>query len=102
MQMNRSAGDARTMETMLRATMAIAVLLLAGNGVRAQIDNGLPGPQPFDIGGFVMNQMLLENALYNGRRSANNTKATGKAGKSAATKGVTTYQATPGVSAKVR
>jgi hypothetical protein len=66
------------------------------SGAHAQIDNGLPGSQPFDIGGFVMKDTLLRLSLE---------EAPGKSkprAKSAAVKAATVYRASPTVSAMVR
>lgn len=89
-------------------TTALAALLLLGSGVRAQIDNGLPGIQPFDVGGFIMKDMLLRQTLPRveddpgptvGKKADGKSPATPKAG---AAKADTTYKASPEVSAKVR
>ncbi|MES2462638.1 MAG: DUF6683 family protein [Armatimonadota bacterium] len=55
------------MRPIFSVTLALIATILPSSGTRAQIDNGLPGPQPFDMGSLVLsdtlNRMRLENAL---------------------------------------
>ncbi len=86
---------------MIRASFGL-FLLVAAASASAQIDNGLPGPQPFDAGGFI-----LRDAMFR----LNLSKATGggrKGGgrKAAAPKPTpiptTAYKSSPAVTAGVK
>ena len=52
-----------------RGSVALMMGAALASLVGAQIDNGLPGPQPIDAGGMILRQQLLRGVMENNQRS---------------------------------